>query len=111
MPVNVPQKQPGLTGSIVPAAGAAIGTAYGGPAGGMAGNAAGSAISKPGAQPQGVQTAAIQRRMDALQPAPVDHAADIIAAQDALSYMPPEYQKQYGPTLAAAQARLNGGAA
>ena len=105
--VNVPQKKPGMLGTLLTVGGAVAGGSVGGPAGAAAGanlgSTAGGMLGANKQGPSGVQSNAVQRRIDTMQPSQ-DNAAQLAAAQNALASLPEPYQKQYGPALQRARA-------
>lgn len=110
--VMVPQKKPGVLGTALTiGGGVAGGIATGGSPGGIAagaglgGTANGMLSGGPG--PGGVQSNAVQRRIDTMQPAQND-ASTLAAAENALASMPEPYQKQYGPALRQARIKSEG---
>lgn len=109
--VNVPGKSQGLLQTAVPIAGSVIGGIYGGPAGAAAGGKVGASLVGGGGNPSAVQskapTTAMDRRMQAQEETP---SMQLAQADAALKQLPPEYQDQYGATIAAARQRdLQGG--
>ena len=106
MPVNVPGKSPGLLQTAAPIAGSIIGGIYGGPVGAAAGGKIGSSLAGGGGNPSAVEqkapTTAMDRRIQTQDETP---SMQLAQADAALKQLPPEYQDQYGATIAAARAR------
>ncbi len=108
--VNIPEKKNSY-GSAFQTAGTVVGAIYGGPAGASMGNSLGSAAgglvanaSGDNKQAQGVpgaeEPSAIDRRIQSLDSQPPEqHGDDLAKAQEALAYLPPDQQKQYGPAI------------
>ncbi len=104
--VNVPSSPNDPMKTILPAVGSAVGTAYGGPAGGVGGAKLGRDLTGGGQDPSAVQSSAIDRRVSSMQD---DPSTQLAMAGAALRQMSPEDQAAYGPTIAAAQQRAQGG--
>lgn len=110
--VNVPQKRDSLgqilqtggaiAGGILASPGGAGAAAGGAALGSSLGSTAGNMLGGNTQGPAPVQTTAISRRIESTQQAP---QVQLAQADAALSHLPPEVQKAYGPTLTAARKR------
>ncbi len=106
MPVNMPQKQQDPIKGLVPLAGSIVGGIFGGPAGAAAGGKIGGEFAKESAPPTAVESkapmdsGAIDRRISTQEQNP---SMQLAQADAALKQLPPEYQDQYGATIAAAR--------
>ncbi len=103
--VNVPGKSPGPLATVAPIAGSVIGGMVGGPVGAAAGGKIGSSLAGGGGNPTAIETkapttTAMDRRMQTQEDNP---SVQLAQADAALKQLPPEYQQQYGATIAAAR--------
>ena len=107
--VNVPQRQAGLSQSVLPVAGSILGGMVGGPPGAavggqLGGMAAASAAQGGGSgaveQKQSGDGGAMSRRLQTTDP-----QQQLAQAQQALSQLPQSDQQRYGPAIAEAQRR------